>query len=73
MQCVIVNAEGELYAGFEDGRPRWLRTKREDCLMSEEMATTVLKQLHHLGFEHTAIRDSNDIARKWIPKTQSAV
>ena len=38
MQFVIVNEAGELYAGFEDGKPHWLRTKRDDCLMSEATA-----------------------------------
>lgn len=73
MQFVIVNKDGELYAGFEDGKPHWLRTKREDCLLDEKTAETCLRQLQHLGFTETAIRESTEIARKWVPsKTDAA-
>lgn len=72
MECVIVNADGELYAGFLDGKPHWIRTKRTECLMAEPLAETVLRQLTQLGFTDLAIRDAAGIARKWVPKDRSA-
>mgnify|MGYP001592759493 CR=1 FL=1 len=73
MLYAIVNSDGELYAGFEDGKPQWRRAKRDEYLMAEDLADTVLRQLHHLGFENTAKRDANNITRKWVPKSMSAV
>ena len=68
MDCVIVNKEGELYGGFEDGKPVWFKTKRPGVEMDEKTADTVLRQMTQLGFEDIAIRDANDIKRKWVPK-----
>jgi hypothetical protein len=67
-----VNADGELYAGFEDGKPHWYRTKREGCVMDEALAETVLRQLHQLNFTQTCIRPADGVIRKWVPTDHNA-
>lgn len=67
MQCVIVNEEGELYAGFQDGKPLWYRTKRPESVLEEPIADTVVRQLKGLGFEKVIKRSANGVARKWVP------
>ena len=72
MQFVIVNADGELYGGFEEGKPLWRRAKRQEFLMDEALADKCLSQLQQLGFTNTAKRAENEIARKWVPKKTDA-
>jgi hypothetical protein len=72
MDCVIVNSDGDLYAGFEEGKPRYFRTKRDSCVMDEALANTVLRQLHALGFTQTCIRPANGVIRKWVPSDHNA-
>jgi len=67
MQCVIVNDKGELYAGFEDGRPKWLRSKREESVMDESTCDAVVKQLTGLGFTKFVKRPADGVIRKWVP------
>jgi hypothetical protein len=73
MQCVVVNAEGLLYGGFGEGKPHWFKTKREECVFDESIADQVVRQLKGLGFEDVAKRDANEVARKWVPKSLSAI
>lgn len=72
MDCVIVNAEGMIYAGFQEGKPVWHRSKKESSVLSEEVADKCLSQLTQLGFTDIAKRNSNEVARKWVPKSLDA-
>lgn len=69
MASVIVNEEGELYGGFssEASKPIWFKTKREACILDDEIAKLALKQLKALGYEKLALRDANGVIRKWVP------
>ncbi len=72
MNCVIVNSEGLLYAGFVEGKPQWRRVKRDDMMMDDDMADRVVSQLSQLGFEDIKKRYANEITRKWVPKSLEA-
>lgn len=69
MASVIVNEDGELYGGYngEIGKPIWFKTKREACVMEDEMAKLAFKQLRGLGYEKLAIRSAEGVIRKWVP------
>lgn len=73
-QCVLVNEDGHLYAGFssETSRPVWAKLRREECVLDEPMADSVLRQLTQLGFTKIAKRDAFGIARKWVPQDLDA-
>ncbi len=69
MSSVIVNEDGELYAGFssEESKPVWRKTKSQGCILDDAIAKLALKQLHGLGFTKTVIRDAGAVVRKWVP------
>lgn len=69
MASVIVNDEGELYGGFDpqSSRPVWFKTKRDGCILDDEIARRALSQLHQLGYTKTVIRDAHGVLRKWVP------
>lgn len=69
MASVIVNEDGELYGGYngEIGKPIWFKTKRDACVMEDEMAKLAFKQLSGLGYEKIVLRDANGVIRKWVP------
>ncbi len=50
MNWTIQNAEGEFYAGFQEGKPVWFRSRRKETRFDETTANLVLKQLTQLGF-----------------------
>lgn len=72
MDCVIVNSAGELYCGMLDGKPHFLRAKRTESVMPQDLANTVLRQLIELGFGPLAVRDANNVSRKWVPASFDA-
>lgn len=69
MASVIVNEDGELYGGYngEIGKPIWFKTKRDACVMEDEMARLAFKQLQGLGYEKIVLRDAAGVIRKWVP------
>lgn len=69
MSSVIVNEDGELYGGYngEEGKPIWFKTKRDACILDDEIAKMALKQLQGLGYTKTVIRDAGGVIRKWVP------
>ncbi len=72
MNCVIVNANGLLYAGFEGGKPVWRKMKSDKCQMEEAVADAVVRQLTDLGFTEFTKRNANGVVRKWVPEDLSA-
>ena len=52
-QSVIVNGDGEYYAGFDGktGKPVWFKAQRKDCKLDDYLADMVLSQLTALGFQ----------------------
>ena len=71
MDCVIINDDGLLYGGFCEGKPVWYRTKRSECVLAEEIAVKVEKQL--LGLEFKCIRrEAHKVSRKWVPSELAA-
>lgn len=69
MASVIVNEEGQLYGGYngDEGKPIWFRTKRDACVLDDEIARAAFKQLQGLGYEKIALRDAGGVIRKWVP------
>lgn len=65
--CVIVNDEGLLYGGFQEGKPLWFKTKRNDCVIDCAIAEVAVRQLKQLGFEKVVVRDAGGVIRKWVP------
>lgn len=72
MDFVIVNKDGQIYAGYIDGEPAWRRARRSDMQMSEELAHNLVGQLTALGFSEIRKRDVNELVRKWVPRTLDA-
>lgn len=70
--CVIVNDEGLLYGGFQDGKPVWFKTKRDDCVIDCKVAEMAVKQLKALGFGKVVVRDAGGVIRKWVPSDLDA-
>ena len=67
MSSVVVNEHGLLYGGFQEGKPIWFKTKRPDCVIKDETAEAVVKQLKGLGFEKICVRNAGGVIRKWVP------
>lgn len=69
MSSVIVNDEGDLYGGYngEEGKPIWFKTKRDACVLDDEIAKAALRQLQQLGYDKTVIRSAEGVIRKWVP------
>lgn len=51
MQYVIENEDGEFYAGFQEGKPVWFRSRRPETRFDAALADTIMRQLTHLGFQ----------------------
>lgn len=67
MNYVIVNDAGLLYGGFQEGKPVWFKTKRDDCVMDEDTADACVRQLTQLGFGKVVKRIAGGVIRKWVP------
>ncbi len=72
MSSVVVNDAGLLYGGFQEGKPVWFKTKRDDCVMDDATADAVVRQLKGLGFDKVIRRDSGGVIRKWVPSDLNA-
>ena len=71
MDHVIINDDGLLYGGFVEGKPAWYRTKKQECILPEDLSIMVERQLLALEFK-VVRREANSVSRKWVPKDLAA-
>jgi hypothetical protein len=51
MLFCIENEDGEFYAGTQEGKAIWFRSRRPETRFDEALADAILRQLTHTGYQ----------------------